>query len=337
MDIPPAPVIDFDKKRTNKKLVTKGDDVYKQTMTAYKFWEEKIPWSRLESVQLTDNRESGVFFVEIHQNQCAVIKSCSSLANEVFAGELARALGLSVPRAQLIEYSSSEWGDVRYYVEQKSGANHRKVQKDLNRAFFFILEYVANSTSVDQVAAESNQIFTSESFLLDLGRLFVFDILTNNQDRIPVGDLWCNEGNPGNVLVCLSETPHIVAIDNSFTRILSDVKKEQYLQRVSQCVQQLFHSPFNISNKYLQSIVQFLKIYTTVDLDKESVLLIMKGARQMYSSICELSFDEFVTLKMGVDNMKTGNDWEDVWKNSIKTIDLDFLCELISTFKRDNS
>jgi hypothetical protein len=189
-----------------------------------------------------------------------------------------------------------------------------------------LAEYCYNK-SLDAVKLVKNR-----SFLEDVGRLVIIDIILNNSDRIPVGNLWDNDGNPSNVLIYIadSEKLRIAAIDQALIPILIQNQHQKYLERISNFAQELQSD--NIHSIYLDSICKFLencigKLNIFTEEDRAVIYNAMKQTVQFATE--SLTKEELERLKSDVDHMKRGEDWSNVWLNSINTINTDFIYSII--------
>jgi hypothetical protein len=374
---PPPPMSRTDSPPVKKKwTVETPQQAEKKNMSvakAFKFWERDVNWENVRGMHLSDNENAGVFFVETEEpDSYIVIKASSSLANEIFGSDVARLLDLYAPRMRLIEYNAPtmetlkdpqtgklvtkqvkgarDWRRCQnvlmgYNSKNTNSGQQRKAEKELNRAFFIMMELIAPACTLESLAYHCHEnglnvqnIIKNESFLDGIGRLVVLDVFLNNQDRIPVGDVWSNEGNAGNVMlqVINEENVRVAAIDSVCMPIYVEFI-QKYLHRVEKFVQQM-RGPDHLHNIYIDSIVKFIEM----NIGAENVLgdrertLIVDGIRSALDKLKGYSLDDFEKMQRQIDSLKKGSDWADVWVNSMVMVDPMFMHSVASIFAKYN-
>jgi hypothetical protein len=367
---PPPPSATTQIKTTKKWTITEEKEVKKDISNAkaFPFWEKDIHWSSVLGMQLSDNATAGVFFVEVEPDQYVVIKSSSALANEIFGATMARELGILAPRMHLIEYASPDitrvlnpatgklevktvktardWSLCQsvlmgYGKKISNISKQRKAEKELNRAFFIKMEFITPACSLDNIVEKCHErsfdlktVMTNETLLQDIGRMVVLDILLNNQDRIPVGEIWSNEGNSGNVLFQLVDETNIkiAAIDSASMPIYVEFQ-DKYMTRIEKFTK-VMKSEENWNSEYIDSIVKFFednigeKIY-----QERERKLIVRGIRETMDKIASMTNNDFEKLREQVERMKMGQDWADVWIISMGFIDVMFMESIANIFR----
>jgi hypothetical protein len=357
---PPPPVIGQAKPKKIQTMITTEVAQKKMPHSAFPFWNQSVDWENIIDFHLSNNENAGVFFIETKDGSHLVIKASSTLANELFGIELARNVGLYAPKVQLLEWDDSpdmncnrkqgddswerrtDWRRCQIALTERNVKAHdlgkkRKAAKELDRAFFIMMECVVPSSNLNDLpeyCAEKKlnvrEIICNKSFLVDIGKLVVMDILLNNSDRIPVGDLWDNAGNPGNVLISFANVDNlrVAAIDQACVPILNDQKRNVYLERVAEFSKEMKNN--SSENKYLDSICTFLE--TSVGLTDPIVnerKYIAQGIYECLQILCQFSLDSLEELKHQIDKMKKGEDWANVWQLSMATIHIDFLFDVL--------
>lgn len=257
-----------------------------------------------------------------------------------------------------------------------------KAEKELNRAFFILMEYVPNavtgedglfvssSRSQQQQQQQRNDeaavVLLNDDTWFDIGAMYMFDALINNWDRIP-GNMWDNEGNPTNILFSITsgttgadtganELPlqpeeqqsppwlteervaKLVLIDQAISPILGTHNLTTYHSRVRHMVGDVLRNRHSAeSSETVRLICSYIVDYVGYSRDRV-------GAHQMQRVMCGLvhmieriaSWDEakLHELKHRTNGMLRGEDWADVWKEGMNTIDIPFLCSVMHEIKQ---
>ena len=286
--------------------------------------------------------------------QYVVVKGTSTICQEIFCSLLARELGMHTPHVAVIEYmphfeSKSDWRHCKHLLSGKM--THRddgrrivndeviilKAKKELNRAFFMLMEYVPNAVTADEELPDN--VILSEAVWCHIGAMYMFDVLINNWDRIP-GNMWDNEGNAGNILFsCQPEDngDHVklVLIDQSISHITAPDNLEIYLRRVRNVIQDVLRNrscgkeseTVKLICHYFEHSVGYEKEIS--DQDKQCI---MDGLVSIVEKVSTWNRDTLETFKSHTNNMLTGSDWADVWKEGMNTIDIHFLCRIMDEF-----
>ncbi len=325
-------------------------------------WEESfcIHWAKqLISYHIIAGYEStGVILAELeykpNQKGCIIIKGMENICSEMFATFLAHSMNILAPKVRLVEYAphihstqqtcvDNEW----HYIKQSfdnptlieehkvSIADKVKADKMLNMAFFLIYEYIPSQlhlsnlqheeTLVNDCNPQTNQIW------FDLGRIVVVDMLINNFDRLPC-EVWDNHGNLNNVMILrIENTTRAVAIDQSVFCIDKQKFSENYCKYRSK-VKSFFERIHRRDAMLLQHIVNYVLPKVTEHriqaFAKEQFVLGVESAVKWLREQASVKV-VLEELKSRVQQMKTGEDWADVYLKSLEHIHLDFITEMV--------
>ena len=146
--------------------------------------------------------------------------------------------------------------------------------------------------------------------------MIALDILVNNGDRIPVGDLWDNEGNPNNVLYSLTET-QFVAIDQPCISISNEQLRRSYFERVSRLYRNIRSSDYSA----IDSVIEFFKEHTGFEIQDRSS--IVEGMLTL-----NVTEQDIRGLKTKVERAKQGKDHVRIYETSLAQIDVDFISDI---------
>jgi hypothetical protein len=304
-----------------------------------------IQWNKCRACFLSSNPTAGVFFVETQiPDEYVVIKGTSTICQELFGSFIARKLELNAPIMDVIEYapkvSNREWHEIKYALAKKIESQDTilsaRAKKELNRAFFILMEFVPHSISADDLFDLNDLkpvILKNEQVLIDLGKMVVCDVILNNWDRIAVTDMWEHDGNPGNVLFSNIDAtaggPKLVLIDQSISRIHPN-NISKYLQRVTQLANDVTTKSATES-QVVQSICKFFADCTGyLDFSDADKQLLLNGLLQGIDLVRQWNKDILDNWKQEINGMMTGVDWADVWAEGMKSVDIDFVSQVIN-------
>ena len=302
-----------------------------------------IDWSNIQNVFLSSNQTSGILFVETQEkDHVVVVKATSTIAQEIYGGKIAEFLGLKTPQVKLMEYRADfknpikkYWADCKKYLKEftvKYGMSveQRKIEKELFRAFFLLMEFIEGATSLDDIMSDESigkSLLENEQVCEDFGGMIVLDIILNNCDRLPLDLIWNHEGNSSNILFS-PKLQRIVLIDQAFMAIINEGQKQTYFKKIesfSKCC-----SAETLSNNpYLDQVVDYIYNCTGYKMSDQAKENIHKGILKSIEKLKSLNKETLQGFKTEVEMMKTGSDWESTYFNSVLTIDIDFLYEAI--------
>eukprot|EP00457_Paulinella_chromatophora_P005463 gb/GEZN01005480.1/.p1 GENE.gb/GEZN01005480.1/~~gb/GEZN01005480.1/.p1 ORF type:complete len:422 (-),score=103.94 gb/GEZN01005480.1/:506-1771(-) len=156
--------------------------------------------------------------------------------------------------------------------------------------------------------------------LIALGSVLVYDLLINNWDRIPLNDIWTNNGNANNLLFLLSDAKkqtdqkdtqatkgiQLVLIDQAVTAILHKTNRDKYLGSVSSLCRgaraaagvaepkEAKTAGGTVSGEEdkavfeaaMKGVCVWLKTVTSVDVGPTGLAAISKGFQEALSLLC---------------------------------------------------
>ena len=202
--------------------------------------DQQIEWKNIKSVSLSGSGSSGVFFVETHvPNHVVVVKAPFTLAGEIFGAKFAKLLGLTAPSIRVVEYSPNdvkltrkrEWLEMKTNMKEIAEKTNDiacqiKVEKELDRAFFLVMEFVEGAVSLEDLMMVNEELartlLNNEEVLTDIGRMAILDIICNNCDRFPIEGIWDHDGNATNVLFS-SKYLRLVCPDNHYVLMMTTI------------------------------------------------------------------------------------------------------------------
>jgi predicted protein tyrosine phosphatase len=171
----------------------------------------RLPWHRIDRVCTSSAGSAGVVFC-----RCAgkgggsfVVKGCGTVAQEMYAAQLARVLGVPAPRTRVLSWPGRPWQllqeHIKRHLRQQQGLEHtqRKVLKELDRPHILVMDLLVGAVGLDELSppelgrARANG--AAPIILRGVGAICALDVLLNNSDRLPL--LWDNAGNPANLML----------------------------------------------------------------------------------------------------------------------------------------
>lgn len=215
-------------------------------------WVRAIDWSSAVGVEKSGEGTEGVMFVELPGQQAVVVKSPKAIAAEILGTWMCEYLEVRVPRLLLVR-RNTELG------QRIEACLQKHVPSQVNsflgsKAVFLVYEYVPTPTLEGIDFDEARGIFFAEdgttlkvgdnSILHKFGRFLAVDVIMNNWDRLPIGCVWQNGGNLGNVML---DTCGPVAIDNTVAcpkdvLCLSEPVQE-YMERITELTHAVARRP----------------------------------------------------------------------------------------------
>ena len=294
----------------------------------------------------TLNASGSVFSVVTSSGAGIVVKSAATLPAEVAGNTFLSSLLplLPVPDSRLITYAdpSGEWSAAKVAMASAgSDATARAVEKNLNRPFFQILEFVPGVVLADLHAhphfmgrvfdlasthspASPFPVARWESF----GVMLVADVLLNNSDRAPLGSVWDNDGNGGNVMF-REWDGSVVGIDSALTTIDGE-RGITYVASVASVLAAVVESrtlPDNTS--------AFLSSYTGMDLSQDEQDAVVSGMIRAMVYLARHVSDEDVLAAEAdlVAAVPKSCDWGDVWADGMRVIHVSALLDIIHAIR----
>lgn len=184
-------------------------------------------WHTLDKVSSTATQSKSTVIVRTAATSGSyVVKSDARILQEIFAGHLALVLGIRIPRMRVVTSMDMEWMLLQIGIDTFLSAEGNDIVMSApeNSAVAILMEFVPSLRILPDAgivgAFPSLQSQTQhaglchDQTLLHIGMIIAFDLLINNSDRIPVANVWDNEGNFGNLLFTEANCGFsVVAID----------------------------------------------------------------------------------------------------------------------------
>lgn len=214
-----SPPLSWREQRALQEALDSAKTIYRDDIVNFPLsaWNQTLHVSRLES---SDGTTASAVRVTIPSVKATVVLKGSSSVAQDWLGQVIvrRVLGPgSVPAARLLEYAGTEWGIAKQGVlkafPRASG---------LDRPVLTLMAFV-DGVSLDSLAGG----VYAPCLLRQLGALCAVDGCIGNFDRMPVGDVFDNDGNCSNALV--NHKGQLVAID---TAVGLPVNPAAYVERL---------------------------------------------------------------------------------------------------------
>jgi len=315
-------------------------------------WEDSEIWNKAKSLTSSGEGSTGIFILKT-PDSIVVLKSANSIGQEFFSWILGKVLRIKCPlpeellvfpRMRITGFAEGdEWGIVKEKLAQLaigSPGLHIKVEKELNRPFFMVQEFVPGQDLPSLGPAKLRIIFTlSEnsptSPLRQLGWIMAFDILINNFDRLPL--VWENDGNLANVFFRNDGDQHyqIVGIDQAVTTIdpaVSQKGVENYLKKVEEFIDPLIDSPTMLHTRLLK-VQDSLLTWSGFDFNHDQILALQFFILEAVASYGKSLNREALTVIKSWVQKRVVYDWQDIWANMMKPINVEFLDRVLRIFQ----
>jgi hypothetical protein len=126
--------------------------------------------------------------------------------------------------------------------------------------------------------------------LFKLGTVLLFDLLVNNFDRIPMGSVWGNYGNPGNIIV--GKNGEVFIIDQTITSIQNEAKLQEYLSKINQLIK------LSATEQLLQfeSVQKSIFNWTNVNIGEDDLKKVQEGFAFALKELKAMSLEKFEQL-----------------------------------------
>lgn len=315
---------------------------------------KKLKWNKLNGVMLSSEGSSGVIFTKIGSSG-AVVKSCATIATELFASELAQLMDVPCPQMRVLEYTNPEWGLVKkmLHARSKFGRNgnplslrmRRKIGKELDRPNILVMELLPDGQMLEGMTkADAAALFTPAT-LTQVGVVLGFDAFINNSDRLR--SLWDNIGNGRNLL--LSKSLGAVAIDQVINAL--DLKSEfsaaivrDYFAKVERLLCGALHltqpkikstsegeGAVQYARKVLGNVRAFISASTGHDVGEASLSHMAQGIVTLVANVTLIRETDLLSLKEWLDKA-VRLDWANVWADSARLVRTDYLRRMLTTF-----
>jgi ankyrin repeat protein len=297
-------------------------------------------WHTLDKLSATPTQSQNAVFVHTAAGTY-LVKSDTSTLQELFAGQLARALGIRAPQMRILTFLDKEWmflmsamaafaGSVKQNEMVTATVTHRLGQVVL------LMEFIPGVRMLTgENAAPATEVLGDTQNLRHLGKIIAFDMLINNTDRFPV--VWDNEGNLGNLL--FDESGAIVAIDQMLIAIDSENENpllQKYLDRVDGFLAKVCGAASaDAAAPALKPIQDFIRQATGFDVLEAGCVCIAEGVRETVDTISQITPAHLSAIHEHVIGVLPGPVLRTaIQDNSLEIIDLGFLERTLSVFHR---
>ena len=339
-----------------------------------------VNWATANKFLRSGSGSSGVFFIGFppeknsgnDNDQVLVVKGCKTIAQEVFVTELALFLGIKVPKMRVVEYVNPEWDEMKSQLlsfSQHDHASHIVIQKNLDRAFIIVEEYVPGK-SLDQYlvpggSSSNNQSIRedksnkqqsekkaiSERMLRQMGEILVLDMIVNNIDRFPA--IWDNDyGNLQNLIIHQSSEEskqskqaegegeedeevggQVIGIDQDMNAISSKTNAgENIYKRYEEKVMNYgegIRKQVDKERTETKKVRQAIIDLLRVDIQPQGSITIQKGMKQFMQEKLTNITKQQLQQLKEQVGKTVTVDWADVWAGMMRAIDIEFIWNMI--------
>lgn len=311
---------------------------------SYDIFSKDIDWHKdLKSASwLSGGDDSrGVSLFEYGSDQTfLVIKGSFDIASEIFSSLLGREFfHLEIPRSRLIHHNDKDlkdWNQIRSIPDLFSPTDQRKWKLCVHRHYLAVMEF-ANGLNLDSLDKFCVQeiLDTNPQYCIDLGVIFIFDLLISNWDRIP-GTIFDHQGNLGNIILDPVKK-RLVPIDNQVSSFSS-----AYLPIHLSKIQDFIKSVLKLheSDKYwndqspsvITEICKSLQSATLQEVIPEKCKKsILEGLVLGIEKVTAIKNEDLVQLKERVNAMNLGPDYRGEWKVQIDQINIESMIAVKNT------
>ncbi|EGC29772.1 hypothetical protein DICPUDRAFT_90360 [Dictyostelium purpureum] len=274
-----------------------------------------------------------------------LLKSSTTIVQEVYASILESILGLPIPEMRLLEFSDQEFDEMSTSLLNASKSNESLydfIKLELSKSFFFIMEYIPYGKTFKEL--NHKEYFsgsTGEKKLMQLGQIMAFDIFCNNWDRLPL--IWMDNGtNFSNIL--FFDTPskegwYFLLINSNMTCIgnnnpISNSNKK-YIARIKSLVYSIFRNP-SVESTQVKKMREIISKYYKINLSSSSGILLQRGILHGIQLIVNKITPSI--LKDTKEKLKhlIKIDFNSIWKKGIESIYLPFLLDVLENLKNQS-
>lgn len=299
-------------------------------------------WKEASKLNFSSGGSGGVLFVSFNNGKKLVLKGTMEPAREVFSSRLMRRLGLGHPVVRPIGFADAEWRSLEeamLRLESSLLADERiRLKRLLSRPVVLVMEFVSGRPLPDLTNPKA---LAAERYALNrLGGVAAFDAWINNFDRLPLGELWNNDGNFGNLMLTSLSADNadktVVAVDSAIYPIREtfpngqpNLQHAKYLKKLSDIVVQVRNE------KEESNAVARLRegLLFGAGQQVEDGMHIQSGLAEMFQKISDTLTDDVLAAEKEVVGKMIEIDWEDVWKKDVAAIDLAFLAQTRNALK----
>ncbi|KAM9963460.1 hypothetical protein ACTFIW_006690 [Dictyostelium discoideum] len=305
-----------------------------------------IDWSSLISVDKLDLGSSNIFLIATFlNNKCeynqVLLKSSTTIVQEVYASVLESILKLPIPEMRLLEYSNDEYIQMSRSLLTISSKTNKSlydyIKLELLKSFFLIMEYAPNGKSFkDLDYKEYFSGYGGEKKLNQLGQVIAFDIFCNNSDRLPL--IWDNVSSHfSNIL--FYDIPNrngwYISLMNSNVTCINNssftIGYRKYITRVKSILYALFKRP-NIESNQIKKMRESISKSYKINLSSSCGISIQRGIIQgVQLIISRISISILSDTKEKLRHLVKVDSTTNAWKKGLDSIHLPFLSDLLDT------
>ena len=268
------------------------------------------------------------------------VKASSRPAEEYFATMVLRGLGVRTPEVRMVSHVQSEWRDIKTALRsctelmRKRGDTvgaetlQARLNGPLDRAQLMVMSLLSSSQSLENNPGIGKLLVDSEVELRMLGRCLASDVLLNNWDRCRA-PCWDNEGNGGNFLFQVSrDTLLLFAIDSVVTSIIGGgPNAHTYANRARGFMEAVCEG-----TEALDPIRRFISDCTCCS--PVSLEAVRTGMLEVLANFASHDAVRTWLLSLRAEVAQTiAIDWANVWAESVKLIDPEFLEMMVGIFR----
>lgn len=333
-----------------------------------------IPWQNLTSIKIGDYGGETAFFLEFLENKQLVLKANPDVPLYFFGNMMAKAYGIVSPSCRLIEYNDPEFADMINNL-QRASINDKLIHNkiiNLMRDFPFMLlyEYIPNISIFELGQNRANILlnegnFKSRDIMMSIGKIICFDMLINDNNRIPF--VWLNNGNPNNIILSVviemlqpntrfkNENVIEIFLDNvvaldTCPNILNPENgcdAQQLGEYINQITESLKLVAFELKNiiiygkelsttdfRSFEKLTLMIKNSTGYDLTPKNKYDVALGLFIMMNQITEYGIDPINALIKYVRNEAISNDWANIYVQSANKINSDYFKHILDLFNK---
>ena len=170
------------------------------------------------------------------------------------------------------------------------------------RKFLVLMEFIESGIGLRYIDPKEASFYLSaeessgHDCLKTIGMCIGFDLLINNWDRLPIAGIWNNEGNLRNLLLKkVGEKVDICLIDQTITVIVDETKRQEYVDKVKDLVQQIFTNTSEKSVESLSTVQEAILLNTAFDIGPKGLKAIEEGMKEGLSMLVKLNMDKVIS------------------------------------------
>lgn len=300
-------------------------------------------WETAFAAEVPADSSNRIIFIATKSGGFCV-KASSKTAEECFAVNMLRHLGVRTPNMRLVCQTEDEWNDIDAAVKacavraklRGDNATASSLEQQMDRLLTSILciyHLVPNSAPLlnNSSACSFFQMMPDQiSHELEMiGRCLAVDVLLNNEDRF-MAPCWDNEGNAQNILLaaCVKKSDksniQIVAIGTASTcSPRQDQTCHAYLNRVQIFLQEVCKDATAVNA--LRQLQTFIEQSCGARVDDAALSEVRRGVLQVIAKVAEDSFTDWL-----MDLHAQIEPWQ---SSAAQRIDISFLKEVVGIFR----